>query len=102
MHDFLSCCLVLAVISVVLIIVNKSILAAGSDEQGKQSLFRVTATPESRAYLELWKQHAAQPVPDDLLILTKLETWYEDQRIMRTSQILVDFGSGGRSSVPMT
>lgn len=56
-------------------------------------IFHVTATPETRAHMALWRQHEAQLVPDDLRVLTELEQWIEDRRIMQTREILVDFGS---------
>jgi hypothetical protein len=60
----------------------------------KRSPFAVTATPETRARMALWEQDTAKSVPDDLLIMTKLEQWRENPphgRMKWTNPILVDF-----------
>jgi hypothetical protein len=74
------------------------------EKKPKQSLFHVTATPETRARAELWRQREAPLVPEDLVVLSKLSYTVEDidfghcvtfpGRRVYNHVILVDFGSG--------
>jgi hypothetical protein len=65
------------------------------EDRSRQSLFHVTATPETRAHMALWRQDIAKSAPDDLQILTKLERWIENPpphgRMKWTNTVLVDF-----------